>query len=156
MTQKIPYHYEDSIAVLTTGNIGRAPGDHVQFGVKTWYNNHQFADRRPSKKKKLTGFIFAFDGTHLSKSKGDLMIEVDPEKISQDQVGLTAMLAKDSAIRDSLRITLDYIAAYQCKVAAAGDGHDLRVYRGVYDDSLIHARLLRIDTNDHQYDRRTG
>src|ERR1700744_903432 len=33
--QKIPYDYEDSIDILTTGNIGRAPGDHVQFGVPT-------------------------------------------------------------------------------------------------------------------------
>jgi hypothetical protein len=148
LTMKIPYNYEDSIAVLTTGNIGRAPGDHVQFGVRTWYDNHQFADSWASKKKKLTGFVFAFNGAHLSKSKGDLTIEADPEKISKDQVGLTAMLAKDSAIRDTLRIMLDYVAAYQCKVAAAGDGHTLKVSADVYDDSLIHARLLRIDVND--------
>ncbi|HET6255767.1 MAG TPA: hypothetical protein VFE32_16950 [Puia sp.] len=148
LTKKIPYDYEDSISILTTGNIGRAPGGHVQFGIRTWYDNHQFADRWATKKKKLTGFVFAFDGTHLAKSKGDLTIEADPDKISHDQVGLTAMLAKDSVIRDTLRIQLDYIAAYQCKVAAGGDGHDLRVSADVYDDSLIHARLLRIDVSD--------
>jgi hypothetical protein len=148
LTRKIPYDYEDSISILTTGNIGRAPGDHVQFGIRTWYDNHQFADRWASKKKQLTGFALAFDGTHLSKSKGDLTIEVDPEKISNDQVGLTAMLTRDSAIRDTLRIRLDYVAAYQCKVAAAGDGHTLQVSADVYDDTLIHARLLRIDVND--------
>ena len=148
LTKKIPYDYEDSISILTTGNIGRAPGEHVQFGIRTWYDNHQFADRWASKKTKMTGFVFAFEGTHLSKSKGDLTIEIDPKKISKDQVGLTAMLAKDSAIRDSLRIVLDYVAAYQCKVAAAGDGHALQVSADVYDDSLIHARLLRIDVKD--------
>jgi hypothetical protein len=148
LTHKIPYDYEDSIAVLTTGNIGRAPGDHVQFGVRTWYDNRQFADRWASKKKSLTGFDLRFDGTRISKSKGDLTIEADPEKIRNDQVGLVAMLKKDTAIRDTLRIVLDYVAAYQCKVAAAGNGHDLRISADVYDDSLIHAKLLRIDVND--------
>ncbi|HEV3410994.1 MAG TPA: hypothetical protein VG101_00890 [Puia sp.] len=148
LTKKISYDYEDSISILTTGNIGRAPGDHVQFGIRTWYDNHQFADRWASKKKQLKGFVFAFDGTHLSKSKGDLTIEVDPEKIRNDQVGLTAVLAKDSAIRDTLHIVLDYVAAYQCKVAAAGGGHDLRVDADVYNDSLIQAKLLRIDVID--------
>src|SRR5450432_708906 len=33
LTQKIPYDYEDSIHILTTGNLGRAPGGHLQFGV---------------------------------------------------------------------------------------------------------------------------
>jgi hypothetical protein len=148
LTRKIPYDYEDSIAVLTTGNIGRAPGDKVQFGVRTWYDNHQFADRWASKKKGLTGFDLRFDGTRLSKSKGDLTIEGDPEKIRNDQVGLVAMLSKDTAIRDTLRIVLDYVAAYQCKVAAPANGRDLHVSADVYDDTLIHARLLRIDVND--------
>ncbi|HTR29227.1 MAG TPA: hypothetical protein VMH27_08150 [Puia sp.] len=148
LTRKIPYDYEDSISVLTTGNVGRAPGDHVQFGIRTWYDNRQFTDTWASKKKTLNGFIFAWNGTHLSRSKGDLTIEVDPEKIDNDEVGLTAILAKDTAIRDSLKIRLDYIAAYQCNIAAAGDGHDLRVSADVYDDTLIHARLLRIAVND--------
>ena len=148
LTKKIPYDYEDSISILTTGNIGRAPGDHVQFGIRTWYDNHQFADRWASKKKQLKDFVFGFDGTHLSKSKGDLTIEVDPEKIRNDQVRLTAALSKDSAIRDTLKIMLDYVAAYQCKIASAGNGHDLQVNADVYDDSLIHAKLLRIDVKD--------
>src|SRR5579863_5230397 len=148
LTRKIPYNYEDSIVLLTTGNIGRAPGDHVQFGIRTWYNNHQFADRWAAKKKSLTGFDLRFDGTRLSKSKGDLAIETDPEKITNDQVGLVAMLSKDTAIRDTLHIMLDYVAAYQCKVAAAGNGHDLRISADAYDDTVIHSRLLRIGVMD--------
>jgi hypothetical protein len=148
LTKKVPYNFEDSISVMTTGNIGRAPGDHVQFGIRTWYDNHQFIDKWASKKKNLNGFLFAFDGAHLSKSKGDLTIEVDPEKIRNDQVGLTATLAKDTAIRDNLRIVLDYKAPYQCKIVSAGDGHTLEVSADVYDDSLIQAKLLRIDVRD--------
>lgn len=148
LTQKIPYDYEDSISILTTGNIGRAPGDHFQFGVRTWYDNRQFTDSWASAKKKLKGFVFSFDGAHPSKSKGDLTIDADPDKIHNDRAGLIAMLAADTAIRDSLYITLDYIAAYQCKVASSGNGHDLYVTADVYDDSLIHAKLLRIDVSD--------
>jgi hypothetical protein len=148
LARKIPYNYEDSISLLTTGNIGRAPGDHVQFGVRTWYDNHQFKDQWATAKQKLNGFTFRFDGVHRSKSKADLTIEADPDKIQNDRVGLTAMLASDTAIRDSLFITLNYIAAYQCKVASSGSGHDLNVNAGVYDDSLIGARLLRVDIYD--------
>jgi hypothetical protein len=148
LTQKIPYNYEDSISILTTGNIGRAPGDHVQFGVRTWYDNRQFTDSWAIAKKNPKGFVFSFEGAHLSKSKGDLTIDDDPDKIQSDRAGLIAMLATDTAIRDTLYITLDYIAAYQCKVASSGDGHDLNVSADVYDDSLIHAQLLRIDVSD--------
>lgn len=148
LTRKIPYDYEDSISILTTGNIGRAPGGHVRFGIRTWYDNRQFTDHWSSKKDKLNGFALAFNGAYLSRSKGDMTIEIDPEKIANDQVGLTATLLKDSAIRDSMKIMMDYIAAYQCNIASAGDGHNLGVTVDVYDDTLIHARLLQVDVND--------
>jgi hypothetical protein len=148
LTQKIPYDFEDSIAVLATGNIGRVPGDHIQFGIRTWYDNCQFRDRWASKKEKLDGFVLRFDGAHLSKSKGDLGIEADPEKIRNDRAGLIALLGKDTAIRDSLYIQLDYIAAYQCKIAAAGDGHNLGLLADVYNDTLLNAKVLRLDVTD--------
>ena len=43
-TRTIPFNFEDSIAVLTDGNSNRFPGGHVKFGVRTFYNNTQFAD----------------------------------------------------------------------------------------------------------------
>jgi len=148
LTKKIPYNYEDSISVLTTGNIGRAPGDHVQFGIRTWYDNKQFADKWAPARKNLKGFVFQFDGSHLSKSKSDLKIDGDPEKIKGDKVQLVAMLAKDSAIRDTLRIMLDYIANYQCNIASAGNGHSLSVTADLDVDSVINARLLNIAVFD--------
>jgi hypothetical protein len=148
LTQKIPYNYEDSINILTTGNIGKAPGDHVQFGIRTWYDNKQFADKWAPAKKNLKGFLFNFDGSHLSKSKSDLKIDGDPEKITNDQVRLIAMLAKDSVIKDTLQIMLDYVAGYQCKIVSSGDGHKLNVTADAYFDSLINATLLKVTVVD--------
>jgi hypothetical protein len=148
LTKKIPYNYEDSISILTTGNIGRAPGDHVQFGIRTWYDNKQFADKWAPAKKNLKGFVFQFDGSHLSKSKSDVKIDGDPEKIKDDKVQLVAMLAKDSLIRDTLRIMLDYIANYQCNIASAGNGHSLSVTANLDVDSVIHSSLLEIAVFD--------
>jgi hypothetical protein len=67
----------------------------------------------PSEKRNLQGFDFEAEGSHISKSKGDLKIDSDPIKIVNDKVRLIAMLDKDTAIRDTLQITLDYIANYQ-------------------------------------------
>jgi hypothetical protein len=148
-TQRVPYDYEDSIEVLTTGNIGRAPGDHVQFGVRTWYDNKQFADQwAPVKKNNLKGFLFDYDGGHLSKKKGDLKIENDPTRITGDRVRLIASLAKAPSIRDTLQIMLDYIADYKCKVQSATRGHDLAVTVDAYFDSLINATLLKVNVAD--------
>jgi hypothetical protein len=153
LTQKIPYDYEDSINILTTGHIGRAPGDHIQFGIRTFFDNKQFADKWFPVKKNLKAFDFESEGGHISKSKGDLKIDSDPIKIVDDKVRLIAMLAKDSAIRDTLQITLDYIANYQCKLQSKGDGHFLVASADVYFDSLIHANLMRVnvlDSNTHK------
>jgi hypothetical protein len=148
LIQKIPYDYEDSINILTTGNTGTAPGDHVKFGVRTRYDNKMFVDQWFPSKKNLKDFVFAFEGGHLSKTKGDLKIDTDPVNITGDKVRLVAMLAKDSAIRDTLQIMLDYKANYQCLIGSAGKGHDLKVDVDSYFDSLINARLLKINIFD--------
>jgi hypothetical protein len=153
LTQKIPYNYEDSINILTTGNIGKAPGDHVQFGIRTYFDNKQSVDKWFPVKKNLKGFGFQAEGSHISKSKGDLKIDSDPIKIVNDKVRLIAMLDKDTAIRDTLQITLDYIANYQCKLQSNGDGHFLVATADVYPDSIIHASLMKIsilDSNAHK------
>ena len=146
--KKIPYDFEDSIDILTTGNIGRAPGDHVQFGVRTWFDNKTFTDTWFPAKKNAQNFVFEYDGGHLSKKKGDLKIDNDLKKISNDQVRLIATLAKNPAIKDTLKIMLDYVANYQCKVQSKGKGHDLYVAADVYADSLIGATLMRIKVTD--------
>jgi hypothetical protein len=153
LTQKIPYNYEDSINILTTGNIGKAPGDHVQFGIRTYFDNKQFVDKWFPVKKNLKAFDFDAEGSHISKSKGDLKIDSDPIKIVNDKVRLIAMLDKDTAIRDTLQITLDYVSNYQCKLQSNGDGHFLVATADVYPDSIIHARLMKIsilDSNAHK------
>jgi len=147
-TQKIPYNFEDSINILTTGNIARAPGDHMQFGIRTWFNNTAIIDNWFKTKNSPQGFLFEFSGAHLSKSKGDFKIDTDPSSITNDKVKMVAILARNTAIRDSLQITLDYIGAYQCKVQSAGKGHDLFVTADAYPDSLIHAKLLKVTVVD--------
>ncbi len=148
LTEKIPYDYEDSIRILTTGNVGKAPGDHVQFGVRTWYDNKKFVDRWFPAKKNLKNFGFVIEGGHLSKSKGDLKIDPDPTNIKEDKIRLVAMLAKRSAIRDTLQIMLDYKAGYQCLIQSVDKGHNLKVDVDVYFDSLINARLLKTNVLD--------
>ena len=149
VTRKIPYNYEDSVTVLTSGNASRSPGDHVKFGVRTTYNDKQFDDQWiTSKKKSSQRFVFAFDGGSLSKSKGDLKIDPDPTKITGDRVQLVAMLAKDTAIRDTIKLMLDYTAQYKCPIKSKSGGHDLAVTADAFYDSLIHATLLRIDILD--------
>lgn len=148
-TRRIPYNYEDSITLLTSGNSGRSPGDHVQFGVRTSYNNRQFADQWfPAKKKNRNNFSFTFEGGHLSKSKGDLKIDTDPTRIVNDRVRLIARLARDTTISDTLQFLLDYTAQYQCRIRSATRGHDLGVAADAYYDSIIHTTLLKIDVLD--------
>jgi hypothetical protein len=120
ITRRIPYNYEDSIVVLTNGNTGKSPGDHVQFGVRTIYDNKQFNDQWfPAKKKNRNNFSFAFEGGHLSKTKGDWKIDSDPSHFVDHRVSLTARLAKDTAISDTLQFLLDYTAQYQCRIRSA-------------------------------------
>ena len=148
-SRKIPYNYEDSIVLLSNGNNDRSPGDHLKFGVRTIYDDKQFADVWfPVKKKAGRRFLLGFDGAHLSKSKGDLKIENDPGRISGDRIRLFARLAKDSAIGDTLSLFLDYTAQYKCLVRSGDAGHPLGVDVSLLDDSIIHAQLLRVSIFD--------
>lgn len=154
LTRKIPYNYETAINIITSGNFSKAPGDHVQFGVRTWYDNKMFVDKWFPAGKNLLDFTFKMEGGHISKSKGDLKIENDPVKITNDKVSLVAILAKHPAITDTLRIMLDYIAKYQCKIQSEGQGHNLAVAADVYFDSIINAKLMRVVVNDSSAKKR--
>ncbi len=149
LTGKIPYNYETGIKILTKGTFTKAPGNHVGFGIHTTYNNKMTVDKWAPASKNLQDFVLAADsGSHISKSKGDLKIDNDPVKIINDKVRLIAILAKDPAIKDTLQIVLDYVANYQCNIASANTGHNLKVTANVYDDSLIHAKLMHIHVSD--------
>lgn len=149
VSRKIPYNYEDSIELLYTGNADRAPGDHLKFGVRTIYDNKQFADLwYPVKKKDKSRFLLGFDGGHLSPKKGDWKISADPTRITGDRVRLFARLAKDSAIGDTLSLMLDYTANYKCAIRSTGNGHELDATVDVLDDTTIHAQLLRVEVRD--------
>jgi len=142
--QKIPYNYETSINILTTGNFSKAPGDHVQFGVRKYFDNKMFIDKWAPVKKNLKDFVFLFNGVHVSKSKDDLKIDNDPTKIENDKIQLIAKLAKNTAITDTLNVLLDYVASYDCNIQSNGSGHDLNVTADIYQDSVINAQLLKI------------
>lgn len=144
-SRKIPYNYEDSIVLLSNGNNDRSPGDHLKFGVRTIYDDKQFADVWfPVKKKAGRRFLLGFDGAHLSKSKGDLKIDNDVSRISGDRIRVFARLAKNSAIGDTLSLLLDYTAQYKCLVRSGDAGHPLGVDVSLLDDSIIHARWNNI------------
>jgi hypothetical protein len=147
--QKIPYDYETKISVLTTGNFSKAPGDHVQFGVRTYFDNKMFTDKWVPVKKNLKDFVFKFDGVHISKSKDDLEIDKDPTKINNDKIKLIASLVKNPVIKDTLNVLLDYIANYQCSIPSYGAGHELNVTAAIYHDSIINAQLLKIQVIDN-------
>ena len=148
-SRKIPYNYEDSITLLTNGNTDRSPGDHLKFGVRTIYDDKQFADQWfPTRKKNSSRFLLAFDGAHLSRSKGDLTIDKDPTHITNDRIRLFARLAKDSAIGDTLELLLDYTAQYKCQIRSGDAGHPLAIDADLIEDSIIHARLLRVEVFD--------
>jgi hypothetical protein len=142
--QKIPYNYETSINILTTGNFSKAPGDHVQFGIRKYFDNKVFIDKWAPVKKNLKDFMFRFDGVHISKSKGDLKIDNDPTKIKNDKVQLIASFAKNIAITDTLNVLLNYVANYQCNIQSNGNGYNLNVTADLYQDSVINAQLLKI------------
>jgi hypothetical protein len=143
-TQKIPYNYETSISILTTGDFSKAPGDHVQFGVRKYFDNKMFIDKWAPVKKNLKDFVFAFNGVHISRSKDDLKIDNDPVKINNDKIQLIASLAKNTAITDTLNVLLNYIANYKCNIQSNGEGYDLNVTADIYQDSIINAQLLKI------------
>ena len=148
LTCKIPYNYETSIKVLTKGTFSKAPGNHVGFGIRTYYNDGKYIDKWAPASKNLQDFVLAPNGGHISKSKGDLKIDDNPIKITDDKVKLVAMLAKNHAIKDTLQIIMDYVAKYQCYVPSANNGHSLTVFANVYPDSIIHAKLMRITVMD--------
>lgn len=150
-TQKIPYNYETNIQILTTGNFSKAPGDHVMFGVRKYFDNKMFVDKWAPVKKNLKEFVFQFNGVHISKSKSDLKIDKDPTKISNDKIQLTALLAKNTTITDTLNFLLDYIANYQCIIRSNGRGQDLNITADIYHDSIINAQLLKIRVNNDVY-----
>jgi len=148
-SRKIPYNFEDSIAVMTSGNSGRFPGGHIQFGVRTFYDDKRTADLwYPVKKKNAGDFILGFDGGHLSRKKGDWKVDPDPTHIRNDEVKLFAGLTKAPAIRDTLGLLLDYKARFQCGILSNGDGDDLDVTVDVFNDTIIHALLMRVDVRD--------
>ncbi len=148
LTCKIPYNYETQIKVLTNGTFSKAPGNHVNFGIRTYYDNKMSVDKWAPVSKNLQDFVFAPSGGHISKSKGDLKIDNDPLKISNDKVGLIVALGKKPAIADTLQIILDYVANYQCNILSGVRGHDLYVTANVYRDSIIHANLMRVIVHD--------
>lgn len=150
-TRKIPYNFEDSIQLMTNGNSDKFPGGHVKFGVRTFYNDKQFADLwYPVKKKDKNYLQLGFDGGHLSGKKGDWKIDPDPTHISNDQVKLFAKLSKAPSITDTLGWMLDYKAKFRCNIGSMGDGHELNVSAQVFDDSIIHAKLLRLEVVDNE------
>jgi hypothetical protein len=135
--------------MMTDGNSGRFPGGHIKFGVRTFYNDKQFADRwYPVKKKHSGDLLLGFEGGHLSRKKGDWKIDPDPTQIRNDRVWLFAALAKASSIRDTLSLLLDYKARFQCSILSTGDGHELDVSVDAFYDSIINAKLLRIEVRD--------
>ena len=67
--QKIPYNYETNINILTPENFPKAPGDHVQFGIRAYFDNKMFIDKWTPVKKNLKDFVFLLNGAHISKSK---------------------------------------------------------------------------------------
>ena len=142
--QKIPYNYETSINILTTENFPKAPGDHVQFGVRKNFDNKMFIDKWTPVRKNLKDFVFLFNGVHISKSKDDLKIDNDPTKIKNNKIQLITLLAKNTAITDTLNVLLDYVANYQFYARSAGKGYDLNVTADIYHDSVINAQLLKI------------
>ncbi|WP_183578110.1 hypothetical protein HDF18_10045 [Mucilaginibacter sp. X5P1] len=143
-SQKIPYNYETKINILTTGNFSKAPGDHVQFGVRKYFDNKMFIDKWAPVKKNLKDFVFLFNGVHISKSKDDLEINKDPTKIKNDKIQLIALFAKNTTITDTLNVLLDYVANYQCNIQSSGAGYGLNVTADIYHDSIINAQLLKI------------
>jgi len=143
-SQKIPYNYETKINILTTGNFSKAPGDHVQFGVRKYFDNKMFIDKWAPVKKNLKDFAFLFNGVHISKSKDDLEIDKDPTKIKNDKIQLIALFAKNTAITDTLNVLLDYVANYQCNIQSGGAGYNLNVTADIYYDPIINAHLLKI------------
>jgi hypothetical protein len=149
VTQKIPYNYETGIKILTKGAFLKAPGNHVEFGIRTFFNNNSSMDKWAPAGTNLQDFVLAPDGAHISKSKGDLKIDNNPLKITEDKVKLIASLAKHPAITDTLQIVLDYVANYQCDILSNGKGHDLKATVVTYSDSLIHAKLLSVNVVDN-------
>ncbi|MBB6498795.1 hypothetical protein [Pedobacter cryoconitis] len=142
--QKIPYNYETNINILTTENFQKAPGDHVQFGVREYFDNKMFIDKWTPVKKNLKDFVFLFNGVHISKSKSDLKIDNDPTKIKNNKIQLITLLAKNTTITDTLNVLLDYVANYQFNTQSNGTGYDLNVTADIYHDPLINAQLLKI------------
>lgn len=148
-SRRIPYNYEDSILVMTNSNSGRFPGGHIKFGVRTIYNDHQYADLwYPVKKKNRNDFMLGFEGGRLSKAKGDWKVDPDPTHIKNDEIRLFAGLSKYPAIRDTLSLLLDYTAQFQCGIRSSIDGHQLDVTADAFYDSIINEELLKIEVLD--------
>ena len=175
LTQKVPYNYETSIKIITSGTYTKAPGSHIKYGIRKdfdngmskiiWpskatsdlssiFYNAQTAINSQSLKIPVKGFSIVPEGGSLSQS--EFIIDNNPFNISNHTVKLIAILAKYPAIKDTFQMVLDYIEHYTFDKPTTGDlygyngdrGHDLNVFSDVYFDTIINTKLMYVKIID--------
>ncbi len=177
-TQKIPFNYETGIHIITSGTYAKAPGNHIKFGIRKDFDNGMNTIIWPSKEKKETfklislsdiekaninpssietpvkGFMIFPEGGSFSQN--EFVIDNNPFNIKNHTVKLIALLSKYPAIKDTLKIVLDYIDHYTFDALSSSasfgyDGdreHDLNVFTDVHLDTIINARLMHVKITD--------
>lgn len=124
--QKIPYNYETGIKIITDNKFAKAPGNSVDFGIRTFFDNEMFIDYWPKSAKTLVNnYIISAEGGKISKN-GSFVIESDPFKINNHTVKFITNLSKSTVITDTLSIVLDYIDDYDAYFSGSSgsDGFD--------------------------------
>lgn len=116
-TQSIPLNYELDIKLLPKSSFKKAPGERIELGLQTTYDNERISVNWLSKSKSIASdYTFYSDGGVYYN--GALYINSDPFAIQNHRVYLSAYLKKNPEIADTFSIVLDYRAHYSTSISA--------------------------------------
>lgn len=106
-TQFIPFNYETDIYIVTRGNFRKAPGNKIDFGILTYYDNDMSQEYWPKNNNQLgKTYLCIAEGGYLNG--GNFYINTDPFSIKEHTVRLTTLLNKEPELADIMEIVLDY------------------------------------------------
>ncbi len=118
----IPFNYETDIQIIPKGTYRKAPGNIIDLGIRTYYDNHMHIDSWPRNNKKLhQNFTSIANGGEIVK--GNFHIYQDPFRINNHTVSVELFLNTNATISDKFELVLDYRDNYYRSVnASSGTG----------------------------------
>ena len=115
--QSIPYNFETDIEVIAKGNYRKAPGNKIDIGIRTYYDNLMHTDLWPRNNNKLEDdFLVTVNGGYIQR--GNFIIYDDPFKIDNHTVSFQACLTTNASINNTFELVMDYRDNYKRTISS--------------------------------------